>query len=133
MDEINKKLSKIAEKLRSEKIVEPPEWAKFVKTSVARERVPQQDDWWYIRAASILRKIYLKGPIGVARLSKFYGGRKNRGYKPESFRRGSRKIIRTILQQFEAKGLIKQTDGKRKGRIITETGMKYLDEFLSNK
>jgi small subunit ribosomal protein S19e len=127
MDEIGKKLLGIAEKLKSNKIVEMPEWAKFVKTSVARERVPQQDDWWYIRAASILRKIYLHGPIGVARLSKFYGGRKNRGYKPERFRAGSRKIIRTILQQLEEKGFVKQVDGKRKGRVLTEEGKKYLE------
>jgi len=132
MDEINKRLSEIAEKLRYDKIVEIPEWAKFVKTSVARERVPQQDDWWYIRAASILRKIYLRGPIGVARLSKFYGGRKNRGYKPEKYRKGGRKIIRTILQQLENKGLIKQVDGKRKGRVITDIGKKYLNEKLNN-
>ncbi|HIE41475.1 MAG TPA: 30S ribosomal protein S19e [Candidatus Aenigmarchaeota archaeon] len=119
-------LEGIAKKLKDDRIVEMPEWAKFVKTSVARERTPHRDDWWYIRAASILRKIYLKGPIGVARLSKVYGGRKNRGYKPEKFRPGGRKIIRIILQQLEKSGLVNEE--KRKGRILTEKGKKYLLE-----
>jgi small subunit ribosomal protein S19e len=127
VNETGKKLIGLAEKLKSDKIVEMPEWAKFVKTSVAKERVPQQDDWWYIRSASILRKIHLKGPIGQSRLAKFYGGRKNRGYKPEKFMKGSRKIIRTILQQLEEKGLVKQAEGKRRGRILTEEGKKYLE------
>ncbi|OYT43288.1 MAG: 30S ribosomal protein S19e [Candidatus Aenigmarchaeota archaeon ex4484_56] len=127
MNKIGKDLLKLAEKLKDEKIVEIPEWANFVKTSVARERVPQQDDWWYIRAASILRKIYLHGPIGTNRLSKFYGGRKNRGYKPEKYRKGARKLIRVILQQLESKNLIKKVDKPRKGRQITEEGRKYLN------
>jgi small subunit ribosomal protein S19e len=117
----------ISTKLKNEKIVECPEWAKFVKTGVSREKVPQQLDWWYLRTASILRKIYLYGPIGAERLSKFYGGRKNRGYKPERFKRGSRKIIRTILQQLEEKNLVKKSEKQKKGRIITEEGKKYLN------
>lgn len=124
--EIEKNLKRIAEKLRKNKVVKMPEWAKFVKTGVSKERIPEQDDWWYIRSASILRKIYLNGPLGQSRLSKFYGGRKNRGYKPERFRPGSRKIIRTILQQLEGKGLVKQVEGNRKGRVVTEEGKKYL-------
>ena len=123
---IEEKLINISAKLKNEKIVECPDWAKFVKTSVSREKVPQQNEWWYLRAASILRKIYLYGPIGSARLSKFYGGRKNRGYKPEKFKRGSKKIIRTILQQFEEKNLLKKAEKHKKGRIITEEGKKYL-------
>ena len=130
VNKIGENLIKLAEKLKSEKIVEMPEWAKFVKTGVSKERVPQQQDWWYLRAASILRKVYLFGPIGAGRLSKFYGGRKNRGYKPEKFRRGSRKIIRTILQQLENKGLVKKSEKQKKGRIMTEEGRKYLKSVL---
>ncbi len=123
---IEDSLTNISTKLKNEKIVEMPEWANFVKTGVSRERVPQQLDWWYLRTASILRKIYLHGPIGAERLSKRYGGRKNRGYKPERFKRGSRKIIRTILQQLEEKNLVKKSEKQKRGRIITEEGKKYL-------
>jgi len=124
---IEKQLRGVAEKLKKDKIVEMPEWAKFVKTGVGKERVPEQEDWWYLRSASILRKISLKGPIGVARLSKIYGSKKNRGYKPERFKPGSRKIIRTILQQLENKGLVRQVDGRKKGKLITEEGKKYFE------
>ncbi len=123
---IEDSLTNISTKLKNEKIVEMPEWANFVKTGVSRERVPQQLDWWYLRTASILRKIYLHGPVGAERLSKRYGGRKNRGYKPERFKRGSRKIIRTILQQLEEKNLVKKSEKQKRGRIITEEGKKYL-------
>ncbi len=123
---IEDSLTNISTRLKNEKIVEMPEWANFVKTGVSRERVPQQLDWWYLRTASILRKIYLHGPVGAERLSKRYGGRKNRGYKPERFKRGSRKIIRTILQQLEEKNLVKKSEKQKRGRIITEEGKKYL-------
>lgn len=124
-NQIGKNLVIIAGKLKSEKIVEMPEWAKFVKTSTAKEKVPQQDDWWYLRAASILRKVSINGPIGAGRLSKVYGGRKNRGHKPEKFMRGSRKIIRIIFQQFEEKNFLKKAEKGKKGRIITEKGKKF--------
>lgn len=115
------------------KVIEKPEWADFVKTGVHKERPPVKDDWWHMRAASILRATYIKGPIGVSKLRTKYGGRKNCGYKPEHFRKGSGKIIRTILQQLEKEGLIKQgTKGVHKGRIITQKGKKLLKDAAAN-
>ena len=90
---------KLAEALKQIEEFKMPEWAAFVKTSVARARPPLETDFWYKRAASILRQIYIKGIVGVGRLKTRYGGRINRGMKPEEFRKGSGKIIRTILQQ----------------------------------
>jgi len=60
-------ISSLAPKLKEIPEFKMPEWAHFVKTSAAKER-PAEGDWWYIRAASILRKIYLKGVIGVEKL-----------------------------------------------------------------
>lgn len=106
-----------------------PEWADFVKTGISRERAPENPDWWWIRAASILRKLYIKNnPIGVERLRTAYGGRKNRGVKPEHFYKGSGKIIRTILQEFDNLGLTEKTP---KGRKITEKGIIYLNNICS--
>ena len=48
-------IPKTAEALKKE-IVMPP-WASFVKTGHAKERPPDSPEWWYARAASILRKI----------------------------------------------------------------------------
>jgi len=105
--------------------VKPPEWAVYVKTGSHVERPPQNLDWWYVRSASMLRKLYLKGPIGVSKLRKEYGGRKRRGVKPAHFRRGGGAIIRHILQQLEAAGLIAKED--RKGRVISPKGRSLLD------
>ncbi|MBN2094670.1 MAG: 40S ribosomal protein S19 [Candidatus Aenigmarchaeota archaeon] len=122
MEEMNLKLAELSKKLKSEKIVEMPEWARFIRTGVSRERVPQDDGWWYIRSASILRKVYINGPIGTERLANHYGGRKNRGSRTDKFFRGSRKLIRTILIQLENSGLVEKSKTKRMGRILTKKG-----------
>ena len=70
-------IKRVAEKLKS--MVKPPEWAKYVKTGVHKQRAPEQEDWWYIRLASILRRVYIDGPVGIERLRTYYGGRKRRG------------------------------------------------------
>lgn len=126
MDGINKNLEELSKSLKSEKIVEMPEWAKFVKTGVSRERVPQSDEWWYVKSASILRKVYLKGPIGPERLSNYYGSRKNRGSMTDKFFPGSTKVIRVILQQLEKGGLVEKSKTKKKGRILTKKGFEMI-------
>lgn len=117
----------LAEELKKNEAIKPPEWALIVKTGVHKERVPDQPDWWYYRAASILRQVYLH-PVGVSRLRKKYGGRKNRGHAPERFYPASGNIIRKCLQQLEKAGLVKK--GK-KGREITPEGMRLLDKLAS--
>lgn len=104
-----------------------PDWAQFVKTSVARERPPVSQDWWYARVASVLRTVALKGPVGVNKLRRKYGGKQRRGYKPATFARGSGKIIRVALQQLEKSGMIKQTvvDG-HKGRVLEKKGIEFI-------
>lgn len=122
-EEISKELKKMEE-------IEPPEWSHFVKTGPHKERPPDQPDWWYLRSASILRKVFEKGPIGVSRLRSEYGGRAGRGSAPERFKKGSGKIIRTILQQLEEAGLVRKVRGE--GRKIDSDGMSLLNK-LSNQ
>ena len=101
-------------------MIKKPEWAELVKTGVFKERPPVDSDWWYMRAASMLLKIQKLGCVGVSKLRTKYGGRKNMGVAPEHFFRGSGKIIRTILQQLEVAGLLKQDKkGQHKGRVLT--------------
>lgn len=111
-----------AERMKKIKEIKPPVWASFVKTGVHKERPPQQKFWWYTRAASVLRKIYIQ-EAGVSRLRKIYGGRKNRGHKPEHKYKASGAVIRKILQQLEDAGFVKK--GK-KGRVITKKGRDFL-------
>ena len=126
--EYNKKL---AELLKDIPEIKEPEWAKFVKTGVAKQRPPQEKDFWYKRAASILRQIYIRKVVGVNRLRTRYGSKQNRGMKPEKFKKSSGKIIRTILQQSERAGLIekykKSEIGIRAGRILTNKGKELLE------
>ena len=110
-------------------VVRPPEWAPFVKTGVHSQRPPQNNDWWYIRCASLLKKVYVKGPIGLEHLSSEYGGRKRFGVKPQHARKGSRSIVRLALQQLQTAGLVDIL--KPRGRIVTPAGRKVLDTLSS--
>ena len=110
-------IKRLSEELRKLKELTPPEWSHFVKTGTHKERPPEQPDWWYTRAASLLRRIYIDSPVGVQRLRSYYGGRKKRGVAPGHFRRASGKILRTILQQLEKAGLVMKTE--RGGRKLT--------------
>lgn len=105
--------------------ITPPGWAEFVKTGSHVERMPLDPDWWYIRSASMLRKLYIKGPLGVSKLRKEYGGRKRRGSKPAHFRKAGGAIIRNIFQQLELSGLVEKAD--KDGRMISPKGRGLLD------
>ena len=115
--EPNAFIEELKEELKKFPEIKPPEWAKFVKTGSFKERPPVQEDWWYIRAAAILRYIYVYGkPIGVERLRRKYGGAKRHMHKPGKKAKASGKIIRTILQQLEKAGFVtKVLEGKGKG------------------
>lgn len=109
--------------------LQPPSWAAFVKTGVHKERPPADPDWWYARAAALLRTIYLRGPIGTEKLRARYGGRKDRGHAPERFSKGSGNVIRTVMQQLEKAGFVAQGErGVHKGRLVTAKGAKLLHE-----
>jgi small subunit ribosomal protein S19e len=94
-----------------------------------KERPPLKEDWWYMRAASVLRKVSILGPVGVEKLRTKYGGKKNRGHKTEHRFKGSGNIVRKVLQQLEKAGLIKKGDkGVHKGRVITPKGISLIDK-----
>lgn len=114
----------VAEVLESK--LKQPEWSKFVKTGAHKQRPPETDGWWSLRAASLLRKVYLEGPVGVQRLRTWYGGRKNRGHRPERMQKAGGKVVRVALQQLEKENLVKKT---KEGRKITPEGQKLLDNL----
>jgi small subunit ribosomal protein S19e len=123
---------KLAEALKKVPEFKEPEWAQFVKSSASKERPIEDPDFWYKRSASILKQIYNKETIGVNRLRTKYGSKKNRGMKPEKYKRAGGKIIRTILQQSdqagftEIKKVVKGLKGKA-GRKITEKGKDFME------
>jgi small subunit ribosomal protein S19e len=118
-------LPRLAQELRTRQSVKPPEWAAFVKTGVHKEKAPSQPDWWYLRSASVLRKIHLKGPVGVEHLAAEYGGKRDRGSSPYHARTGSRSVTREIVQQLQGSGLVRPE--KNLGRRLTSEGQRLLD------
>lgn len=126
---INKLVEQVSSQLKNIKEITPPEWAEYVKTGTHKQRPPIDDDWWYKRSAAILLKIRKLGPIGVLKLKTAYGGKKNRGVRPEKFVKGSGNIIRKVLQQLDAAGFTKKVEKElNKGRIITPKGISFLDK-----
>lgn len=126
-------IANVADKLKDKKAypgVEPPKEVIFWKTAAVREFPPNEPiDFWYIRAASILRKLY-RGTIGVNRLKKQYGGRTGNAMHTEHSKPGSGAIVRRIFQQLEKAQLVKKTD--KNGRELTNAGRSLLDKAASD-
>lgn len=110
--------------------VQPLPWSTFAKTGTHVEKQPQNPNWWYIRTASILRKVYIHGPIGLENLRSDYGGRKNRGSKPNRVTKAGGSDIRKILQQLEKAGLVQTT--RPKGRVVTPKGRKLMQDVAGD-
>ena len=68
----------------------------------------------------------MDGPVGVMSLRTFYGGKKDRGVRPEVFRKGSGSVIRTALHQLEDAGFVEKVEG---GRVVTPAGRSFLDKI----
>jgi len=121
-------IRRVAEKLKREySQIKPPQWAFLVKTGVFKEKPPSDSDWWYVRAASMLRKLYKSGkPIGIETFRVIYGGRQRRGSAPPHRRKGSGSITRKILQQLEEAGLVEKVPGR--GRVLSSKGRSLLDK-----
>jgi small subunit ribosomal protein S19e len=122
-----KLIPKLAEELKKVETIAPPEWAAFVKTGRHREKSPVSNDWWHVRTAAVLRKIYVEGPVGTTHLASMFGGKADRGSKPNRAVRGSRSISRMTVQQLEKSQLVqKQKDG---GRVVTAKARKMIDRM----
>jgi len=124
-----KLVGRLKEELKKFEGIKPPEWSRFAKSGVNRERPSVQPDFWYIRSASVLRRLYLDGPVGVEKLRTFYGGRKRRRTMPAKFRKGSGSVIRKILQQLDATGLTEKVEKGKRGRVLASKGRKLLDNL----
>lgn len=122
-------MNKSVKEFKKIKEIVQPSWAPFVKTGVSKQRPPQDSNWWYIRCESVLKKVNKLGPIGTNRLAKQYGGRKNRGNKPDKSFSGSRNIVRKVLQQLEKSKFIKKVESPKFGRVITKEGKEFLKKL----
>ena len=117
---------KYAQHLKRQGKMEIPKWVDIVKTATHKELAPYSADWYYIRAASVARKVYLRPHTGIGALCKWYGGKQRNGAQTEHFNKASSGLIRHILLQLEQ---IKVVEKVGKGRIISRIGQQDLDRI----
>merc|ERR1712087_1004809 len=106
--EADKFITAFAQHLKRQGRFEIPKWADVVKTAKFKELPPNDPDWLYVRTASMVRKIYIRGGSGVGAFTKVYGKQQRRGTCTNKFSKGSGKICRYILQKLEEMGLVEQ-------------------------
>ncbi|MGB9954528.1 30S ribosomal protein S19e [Haloarcula marismortui] len=120
----------LTETLADEDDIEAPDWAEYTKTGVDRELPPEQEDFWARRAASLLRKVAVDGPVGVNALRSEYStskqGTTRYRVRPHQKTKGSGNIIRTALQQLEDAGYVETSEND--GRRVTGEGRSLLDD-----
>ncbi|OUZ99515.1 Ribosomal protein S19e [Macleaya cordata] len=83
--------------------MELPHWTDIVKTVTFKELAPYDPDWYYVRAASMARKIYMWQGSGAGGSRKIYSGRKRKESRPPHFCKSSCSIACHILQQLQKK------------------------------
>ncbi|KAI5667084.1 hypothetical protein M9H77_16937 [Catharanthus roseus] len=115
-----------ASHLRRSGKMELPHWVDIVKTGELKELAPYDPDWYYIRAASMARKIYLRQGLGVGAFRRIYGGSKRNGSRPPHFCKSSGAVARHILQQLQKMNIIHVE--LKGGRKITSCGQRDLDQ-----
>merc|ERR1712113_392601 len=106
-----------------------PKYADIIKTATHKELGPSDPDWYYIRAASVSRRVYLKKGLGVGALRRWYGGRARRGTKKNRYHYASSGLIRNILKSLEDMDFVKvvKANGERtNGRKITRRGQQFM-------
>ena len=121
-----KLIENLAHKLKEYPEISPPKGSEFWKTAFFKELAPiDSENFWYIRCASILRKVRKFGPIGVNKLRKYYGGKNRKGRGLHHSAKASGKIIRVALQQLGEARLLEMKE--KQGRVLSSEGTSLLE------
>ncbi|GAB4816778.1 hypothetical protein N2152v2_003824 [Parachlorella kessleri] len=106
-----------------------PDWVDFAKTGAFKELAPLDPDWYYIRAAAIARRVYMRQGLGVGAFRRIFGGRSNKkgSVTPEHFAKAAGGVIRHALHNLESLGLVEKNPGAKGGRRITAEGQRQMD------
>ncbi|EQL00189.1 40S ribosomal protein s19 (s16) [Ophiocordyceps sinensis CO18] len=94
-----------------------PGWVDTVKTGPAKELPPQDIDWFYVRAASVARHVYLRKTYLLKLMENVHGLIPYKLIK-QTLRVGNAATI-GVLEHDEEKG----------GRRITQAGQRDLDRI----
>jgi len=123
----NALIAKTAEKLKGMGI-KKPDFVGLVKSGSHADRPPQDEGFWYVRCASLMRQAYVNSKVGVHAMRRHYGGKKNRGVRPGKHVPAGGSTIRKAFQALEEAGLMEK--GKE-GRALTAKGTSLLDKTAS--
>jgi len=80
----------VAEELKKRQEIKPPAWAAFAKTGVHKEMPPEDPDWWFTRAAAVLRRVYVDWPPGCRTDAEFLWREQEPRLETECFPEGQR-------------------------------------------
>ncbi len=116
-------IAELADHLKKTQKVSPMENHFFIKTGFSREIAPYSEDWFYIRCASLARKLFLRPGLGVGTLRKIYGKNNSRGHKKNHNAKGSGKVIRYCIKQLQEADILMSYYDKRNRGIKREEGM----------
>jgi len=123
-------ITRTAAELKKIDSIKTPDWVLGVKTGSHNERPVANEDFWFVRCASLLRTLLVHGNKGVRRLRHKYGGRQRHVVHSPHHKPAGGKIIRVALQQLEKAGLVKK---EKAGRVIAPAGVALLDKVAANK
>ncbi|XP_040599787.1 40S ribosomal protein S19-like [Mesocricetus auratus] len=79
-----------------------------VKLAKYKELAPCDENWFYTRAASRARHLYLLDGARVGSMTKVYGGEQRKGVRPSHFSRGSKSVARRFLQGLEGLKMVEK-------------------------
>eukprot|EP00286_Rhodomonas_abbreviata_P023570 CAMPEP_0181312016 /NCGR_PEP_ID=MMETSP1101-20121128/13462_1 /TAXON_ID=46948 /ORGANISM="Rhodomonas abbreviata, Strain Caron Lab Isolate" /LENGTH=146 /DNA_ID=CAMNT_0023418819 /DNA_START=54 /DNA_END=494 /DNA_ORIENTATION=- len=123
-------VSSYAAHLKKQGKIQLPELVDLVKTGPFKELAPYNEDWFYVRCASLARRLYIRQGTGVGGFAKVYGDKKRRGTLPGHFCKASRGIVRQCLIQLENIGVV-QKMAKGGGRCVTVQGRQDCDRIAT--
>ncbi|XP_037955813.1 40S ribosomal protein S19-like [Teleopsis dalmanni] len=102
--------------LKKSKKLKMPADAILFKAGKCKKLIPINADWFYLRCASILRRMYKRGPIGIGKLREMYGGRRRRAFRPRYFSIVADGLLIVVLKALSQAKMIKFVPG---GRTLT--------------
>eukprot|EP00178_Gracilaria_changii_P023800 TRINITY_DN71922_c0_g1_i1.p1 TRINITY_DN71922_c0_g1~~TRINITY_DN71922_c0_g1_i1.p1 ORF type:complete len:152 (+),score=25.26 TRINITY_DN71922_c0_g1_i1:33-488(+) len=106
-----------------------PKYVDYAKTGTHKELSPADPDWYYVRCASIARRIYVRGGLGVGWLARAYGHNKRDGVRRNHHQAAATGIIRHCIMSLEKMKVLEKS--KNGGRQCTSTGRRDLDRIAT--